>query len=210
MIGMTGLKDRYYKRNQQDDYHQEQHRRQSVEPNSPYEREYEEDHYEQEEQYPEHQQPQPRPFTDPYKEIVQRQHHQQPLQEEQEEQYPQHDEYGYYPHQEQEGPLSILDDIKNHPSPKGTFPVMIGGRPVDLHALEDYVVKISPHALSTLLRYRNARTIEEIKGYGKFGAGMKLKAGTLLLLLLAIGGGVLGIIMIMFLPEIMAFFQGGM
>ncbi|GAH35216.1 unnamed protein product, partial [marine sediment metagenome] len=42
-------------------------------------------------------------------------------------------------------PIAILEEIRKHPSPKGTLPVIIGGRPIDLHVLEDYIVKISPH-----------------------------------------------------------------
>ena len=51
-----------------------------------------------------------------------------------------------------DNPLSILDEIKAQPSSKGTYPMLIGGRPVDLHVLEDYITKISPFALKTILR----------------------------------------------------------
>lgn len=105
-------------------------------------------------------------------------------------------------------PLSILDEIKNKRIPKGTAPVLIQGIPVDLHSLEDYIISISPYNIKTLMRYNNARILEEIKGYSKFGTG-KINSKMLILIMLAAGMAVLGIIMIMFMPQIMAMFQGG-
>lgn len=105
-------------------------------------------------------------------------------------------------------PLSILDEIKNLPSRKGTHPTIIGGIPVDLHSLEDYIIRISPYNIKTLMRYHNARTLEEIKGFGR--PGMKMNSKSLILLILAIGMAVLGIFFIFFMPKIMAGFQGGM
>jgi len=99
-------------------------------------------------------------------------------------------------------PLAILDEIKEKPSPKGTFPVLIGGRPIDLHILEDYIVKISPHALKTILRYHNARTIEEIKSYST-GPSLKAKgSGFWILIIALIGIVVLGIVIMMFSPQL--------
>ena len=109
---------------------------------------------------------------------------------------------------EDRGPLSILDMIKERPSDKGTFQMSIGGRPVDLHVLEDYITKISPFALRTILRYHNAKTIEEMKGYSR-GRPMKMNMGTIMLIMLAIGMGVLGLIVMFYMPEIMNMFQGG-
>lgn len=107
-----------------------------------------------------------------------------------------------------DNPLSILDEIKAQPSSKGTYPMLIGGRPVDLHVLEDYITKISPFALKTILRYHNARTIEELKGYSGRGS-LKLKGGTIILILVAIGLAVGGIIMLLYMPDIMSYFKGG-
>lgn len=112
------------------------------------------------------------------------------------------------PVKDYDSPLSILDKIKNKPSSKGTFPISIGGRPVDLHVLEDYITKISPFALKTILRYHNAKTIEEMKGYSK-GHSLKISGSTIMLILLAVGMGILGIIVMIFMPEIMSMFQGG-
>jgi len=106
-------------------------------------------------------------------------------------------------------PLSILDEIKNKRLPKGTAPVIIQGVPVDLHILEDYIISISPYNIKTLMRYNNARILEEIKGYSKFGIGMKVNSKAIILILLAVGMAVLGIIFIMFMPQIMQMLQGG-
>ena len=196
---MTNLKDRYYKRNQPH-YPQE----------PPQQDLGEEEYYQQPYQQPyEQHQDEPEDYRQPF--------FQQPVvpQRRQREeipyppQQPMYQQEYYDDHQQiEEGPLSILEEISDAPSPKGTFPVMIGGRPIDLHMLEEYVVKISPHSLSTLLRYRNARTIEEIKGYGK-GMNVKFNGKTLVMILIAVGMAVLGLIFMLFMPDIMAMFQSG-
>lgn len=187
---MSGLRDRYYKKEREQEPFREREERYQEE------REYvDDDNYIDEEDYENAQQP-----------MMPRQGGQQGV----DYQLPQQVQNSYEEGERiEEGPLAILEDIKNQPSPKGTYPVMIGGRPLDLHALEEYVVKISPQSLTTLLRYRNARTIEEIKGYGKGFSGVKMKGSTIILLLAAVGMGILGIILMLFLPEIMAMFQGG-
>ena len=103
---------------------------------------------------------------------------------------------------EERSPLSILDEINERPSEKGTHPIQIGGRPIDLHVLEDYVVKISPYSLRTILRYHNARTIEEMKGYSK-GVGLKMSSGTIILIMLIIGMAIVGILMMTMFPDMM-------
>ena len=105
-------------------------------------------------------------------------------------------------------PLAILDEIEDRPSYKGTFKTIVQGKPVDLHSLENYVLKISPYVMRTLLRYRTIRTMEEARNV----AGrkpVKFDSKMLILLLLAVGMGILGIIVIVFLPDIMNMFKGG-
>jgi len=133
-----------------------------------------------------------------------------------EEQYPQEPQPQYQPEAryyerkeiDASAPLAILDEIKNRPSRKGTFPTVIQGKAVDLHALESYVLKISPYIMRTILRYRTIRTMEEARNV----AGrkpMKMNSKTLMLILLAAGMAILGIIMIFFMPQIMQMFKGG-
>ena len=112
------------------------------------------------------------------------------------------------PEPEDKTPLALLKEIKKLPSPKGTFPIMIGGRPIDLHMIEDYVVRTSPFAMKTIMRYEHAKNIEEIKNYAK-GSGIKIKSGLLILIVITVMLLVGGIIMIFFLPDIMAKFASG-
>jgi len=107
----------------------------------------------------------------------------------------------------EEGPLSIIDEIKKMPSPKGAHPTILNGVPVDLHVLEDYIIRISPYNIRTVNRYHSARTVEEIKGYGRFGT-VKMKKMNVILLILLVGMAVLGIILIMFMPQITEMLQG--
>lgn len=120
---------------------------------------------------------------------------------------PSQDQYEDVPSKDT-SPLAVLDEIKRSPSPKGAYPTLIGGRPIDLHDLEDYLLKISPYALKTILRYHNARTIEEIKGYAKGLGGSKFNFRFILLILLAVGMAVIGILVLLYMPQIMAFFKG--
>ena len=89
--------------------------------------------------------------------------------------------------------------------------MMIGGRPIDLHQLENYLVwQTSPYVMKTLMRYHNAKTMEEIKSYAsrKIGRGAGVNAKTIILIILFIGMALVGIIMLLFMPQIMSFFKG--
>ena len=105
-------------------------------------------------------------------------------------------------------PVSIAKNVENHPTPPGVCQIMIGGRPIDLHMFEDYLVwKVSPYQLRTLLRYHNARTIEEIKNYS-LRPTLKMKSGTLMLVVVAILMLIGGLAIFIFMPEITAMLQG--
>lgn len=105
-------------------------------------------------------------------------------------------------------PVNIARSVERKPTPPGICEMMIGGRPIDLHAFEDYLVwKVSPYQLRTLLRYHNARTIEEIKNYS-LRPTLKMKSGTLVLLVLAVLMLVGGLAIFMFMPELTAMFKG--
>jgi hypothetical protein len=78
---------------------------------------------------------------------------------------------------------------------------------VDLHILEDYITRISPFNIRTAMRYHNARTIEELRGYTKFGQ-LKMKKMNFIMLLLLVGMAILGIVLIFFMPQIMEMLQG--
>lgn len=122
----------------------------------------------------------------------------------------QYDEsYEYNEHGETKNPNIIAAEIENKPAPKGTAWMNIGGRPIDLHELEDYLVwKTSPFVMKTLMRYHNAKTMEDIKNYSR-GRTSNINSRFFIMLLLCIGIAMLGIVMIFFMPQIMEFFKGG-
>lgn len=126
-------------------------------------------------------------------------------QKEEEEEDEEEDEYESY----KDVPIKKAIDIKRDPTPKGYFPTIISGVPVDLHALEEYIVKTSPFAIKTLLRYDNARNIEDIKNYSTKTSGKKkMDAKFFILIILAIFLLVGGVVVMLFMPDIIAMFQG--
>lgn len=125
----------------------------------------------------------------------------QPIEEEE----PEEDEYETY----KDVPIKRAIDIQKKPTPKGYFPTIISGIPVDLHALEEYIVKTSPFAIKTLLRFDNARNIEEIKNYSTKSSGKKkMDSKFFLLLFLGIALAIGGILVIFFMPELIGMFKG--
>jgi len=152
----------------------------------------EEEYYYEDEELPEQyqQQPQPQPQT----------YHKRPIKHEYEEEI-----------EEEEidtSPLGIVNEIRKEPSERGLYKTIIGGVPVDLHVLEDYLVRTSPYGLKTVMRYHNARNMEEIKNYSR-GPNLKMNSKTMILIILAILMLVLGLFVIFFLPKIMGTFQQG-
>ena len=117
----------------------------------------------------------------------------------------QEDDYG-----DTRSPVKLATEIERDSTPKGAFEIMIGGRPIDLHQLENYMVwKTSPYVIKTLMRYNNAKTLEEVKNYSsrrRGGGSLNLKS--LMLILLCVGMAIAGVVMVMFMPQIMAFFKG--
>jgi len=114
------------------------------------------------------------------------------------------DDYG-----ETKSPVKLAVEIEKHPTPKGVLELKIGGRPIDLHQIEDYMVwKINPYNMKTLMRYHNAKTMEEIKSYSRRRSGGGMPLRTIMLIMLMIGMAVIGLIIVMFMPQIMQFFRG--
>ena len=84
-------------------------------------------------------------------------------------------------------PHTLYTNVVAKPSPKGYHEIRIMGRPVDVNALEQYLVfKISPRTITTLMRYNDSKTIEESRGYAK-RPQMRAGKGLGLILLIAIG-----------------------
>jgi len=69
---------------------------------------------------------------------------------------------------EKTNPHSLYTDIVTKPSPKNAYPMRIMGRPLNLQALEDYVIfKVSPRTIVTSMRYNDVRTTEDTLNYSK-------------------------------------------
>lgn len=114
------------------------------------------------------------------------------------------DDYG-----DSRSPVKLAIEIEKKPTPKGVLELKIGGRPIDLHALEDYTVwKINPYNMKTLMRYHNAKTMEEVKSYAQRRSGSGMPLRTIMLIMLLVGMAAIGIIMVMYMPQIMQFFRG--
>jgi len=106
-------------------------------------------------------------------------------------------------------PVKLASEIEKDPTPKGALEIKIGGRPIDLHSLEDYMVwKINPYNMKTLMRYHNAKTMEEVKSYSRRRSGGGMPLRTIMLVILLAGMAAVGLIMVMFMPQIMQFFRG--
>ena len=106
-------------------------------------------------------------------------------------------------------PIQRAISIKKNPTPKGYFETVIGGVPIDLHSLEEYIVSVSPFSIQTIMKYNEAEMIEDIKNYSK-GTGRKpMDFKIIFFIILAVGMGLLGLFVMMFMPDIMASFQGG-
>ena len=137
-----------------------------------------------------------------YYEEPQQQYQQQP-QQPQEVQY--YDNTGFGDSRDS---TAFAKEIERFPTPKGLIEERIAGRPIDLHMFEDYMVwKISPFQLRTVLRYRNARVMEEIKNYSSVPT-VKFKGGTLLLIILFVFMLVIGILIMMYMPQLTEMFKG--
>lgn len=69
---------------------------------------------------------------------------------------------------EKTNPHTLYKDIITNPSTKGKYEMNLIGRPVDVNALENYLIfKISPRTITTLMRYNDSKTFEEVRGYTK-------------------------------------------
>jgi len=110
---------------------------------------------------------------------------------------------------EANNPHTLFKDVVNDPTPKGTYKVRVFGRPVDLASLENYLIyKISPKTVTTLMRYNDSKSIEEVKGYSK---RPKIKLGKSGLIWIIIGAAIMVIIGLLFLtsgPNMTEMMQG--
>ena len=84
---------------------------------------------------------------------------------------------------------------------------IISGRVVDLSDIEDFVTKTSPHMLRTMVD-REVNKVQSQAAQYVFSMKGKRKPFPIGLILLMVVGVVLGIILLLFLPQILQYFQG--
>ncbi|MHA1865404.1 MAG: hypothetical protein ACTSWZ_02765 [Candidatus Heimdallarchaeaceae archaeon] len=102
-------------------------------------------------------------------------------------------------------PHKLFRDIIRNPSPKGTYQMTIMGRPIDLSALENYMVfKISPKTITTLMRYNDAKTLAEL-GFGK-RTRIRINWGLIMILIIIVA--VVGLLLVVTKGDIAGFFRG--
>jgi len=105
-------------------------------------------------------------------------------------------------------PVRIATSIEDNPMPPGICEILIGGRPIDLHMFENYMVwRVSPYQMRTVLRYRTARIMEEIKNYSS-SPKAKMGGNFFIMLIIIIIMLVVGIGIFTYMPQITAFFKG--
>jgi len=88
-------------------------------------------------------------------------------------------------------PYRKYTEIISRPSPRGAYMMNLRGYPIDVNALENYLVfRMTPRSIVTAMRYSDARSLEEFKGYTKYSqlrSLSKASRGLGILLLVAIG-----------------------
>jgi len=101
-------------------------------------------------------------------------------------------------------PISKI--IKDKPVPKGVCEDVIRGISVDFHDLENFVVSVSPTKFVNLLKlnYQRAREYKLRHVDDK-----KMNSSTIILILAVLGMGALGVVMLLFMPDIINMFNGG-
>jgi len=105
-------------------------------------------------------------------------------------------------------PHSLYKEIMNKPTEKKAYRMRLFGRPVDLASLEHYLIfPISPKTVTTLMRYNDARAIEEIKGYSKRPA-KAFKSGLIWIIIGAVAILILGMVLFTQGPNLTEMMKG--
>jgi len=108
--------------------------------------------------------------------------------------------------QESKMPLGELYDIKRKPVPKGVCEEIIYGVPINWHDLENFVLKLSPTNFVTMLKLRDQDKADYDR---RFKVRKSMMSGKIMMILLiAVGLGIAGIVIMLFLPDILAMLGG--
>ena len=109
-------------------------------------------------------------------------------------------------------PHNMYTEVVAKPVPKGAYKMRIQGRPIDLSALENFVVfKMSPRTIVTSMRYNDVRTTEDTLNYSRkqfMGRTKKGGIGTIILIIMIIIMLIAGIFMLTSGGDMTSMFQG--
>ena len=113
---------------------------------------------------------------------------------------------------ESTNPHNMYTEVVSKPVPRGVCKMRIQGRPIDLAALEHFVVfKMSPRTIVTSMRYNDVRTTEDTLNYSRkqlLRSGKKGGFGTIILIIMIIIMLVAGIFMLTSGGDLTGMFQG--
>ena len=98
-------------------------------------------------------------------------------------------------------PHYIRTEIISNPSPKGVYTLRLRGYPIDFNTFEKFLIgTMTPHAIVTLMRYNDARSLEEFRMYTRYGSLRSLaKMGRGIGILFLIGIGAVAAIFVGYL-----------
>ena len=113
---------------------------------------------------------------------------------------------------ESTNPHKMYTEVVTSPTPKGIYKMRIQGRPIDLAALEHFVVfKMSPRTIVTSMRYNDVRTTEDTLNYSRkqlLRSGKKGGFGTIILIIMIIIMLIAGVFMLTSGGDMTSMFQG--
>lgn len=104
-------------------------------------------------------------------------------------------------------PLSQIEHLKQNRMPKGKGKMLIAGVPVDVFAVEDFVLKASAVDVDSLLSFDRSRFAEMIRNNKRPEDSKKMEFDWTWILFIIIAG-VVGLLIFMFLPKIMSAMGG--
>lgn len=112
---------------------------------------------------------------------------------------------------EETNPHEKYIDVISTRSPKNKFKMTLVGRPIDIFKLENYLIfTMSPRTNITLMRYNEVKAWEDAQGYGRHGIVKKKRGigGLLFLIVIIIIMLIVGVIFLLYGPQLMSGFGG--
>lgn len=102
----------------------------------------------------------------------------------------------------------LHQNLFENPLPRGMCQEWIGGHVLDLGMLSEFITyKTSPSFITNVINNVTAKVREDTLDMKK-KKPFKVNSGMIILVIIAVACLVLGLIVMMYLPQIMSFFQG--